>query len=75
MDKTIAININETRQNLIKICNTSSLPVCVLEMIIKDIYMEIHALSEKQLKDDTAKYMNAINHTSTDLDDKCEKTN
>lgn len=59
MNKPISMIINETRISLLKICNESGLPACVLEPIVKDVYNEIKHVSSMQLKQDTETYNKA----------------
>ena len=56
MEKSLSMIINDTKTKLIQACNESTLPVNILELIVKDIYTEIHLLAEKQLQEDTKKY-------------------
>lgn len=71
MNKPITLAIKETKTNLIQTINNSSLPPCVLELIVKDILNEIHVLSQKQLQEDELAYLNTI--TPTDPAE-CEQT-
>lgn len=57
--KPISMAINETRISLLKICNESQLPSCVLELIIKDLYNDVNRVSEVQLKQDEENYVKA----------------
>lgn len=59
MNKPISMVINETRISLLNVLNTSNLPPCILEMIIKDLYSEAKQLSTLQLKQDTETYNKA----------------
>lgn len=54
MNKPISMIIDDTKTTLVKICNDSNLPLCILEMIVKDMYNEIQVLSQNQLKNDKA---------------------
>jgi len=60
MNKPLTILIQETKSNFIKTINNSSLPPCVLELIMQDILNEIHVLSQKQLQEDELAYMNSL---------------
>lgn len=59
MNKPISMIISETRISLLKICNESGLPACVLELIMKDLYKDIKRVSENQLNKDKEAYMQA----------------
>lgn len=60
MNKPISMAINETRISLLKICNESQLPTCVLELIIKNLYNDVNRVSEVQLKQDEENYAKAL---------------
>lgn len=57
MNKPISIVINETRISLLKICNESGLPACVLELIVKDLYNDVNRVSENHFKKDEESYI------------------
>ena len=59
MNKPISMVINETRISLLKICNESGLPACILELIVKDLYNDVNHVSENQLNKDKETYMQA----------------
>lgn len=63
MNKPLTLLVQETKSNLVGTINNSSLPPCVLELIIKDIINEIHILSQKQLQEDELAYMNSFTPT------------
>lgn len=65
MNKPLSISIKETKENLIKICNESHLPLCILELIIQNIYADISTLSKKCLEEDELTYL-----TNSMVDDK-----
>ena len=56
MNKPISMAINETRISLLKICNESGLPACILEPIVKDLYEEVKRVSAIQLRQDEESY-------------------
>lgn len=58
-NKPISMVINETRISLLKICNESGLPACVLELIVKDLYNDVNRVSENQFKKDEESYIQA----------------
>ena len=45
MEKPITMVINETRESLIKTINESNIPPFIMEMMLKDIYMEVNQLN------------------------------
>ena len=55
-NKPISIIIEELRNNIILTINNSKLPVCITEMIFKDIYEEIENLKVQELNQDKEKY-------------------
>ena len=56
MDKPLSLMIKETKMKLVDVCNESKLPTCILELIVKDLFNEIHMLAEEQLKQDQLVY-------------------
>lgn len=60
MNKPISMVINETRISLLKICNESQLPTCVLELIVKDLYNDVNRVSTVQAKQDEENYAKAL---------------
>jgi len=56
MDKPISIAIEELRQNIINSINTSNLPPSVVEMIVKDVYVEVNNLKSQEYNKAVEKY-------------------
>ena len=56
MNKPISILINEAKINITKVINASSLPPCLIQPIIKDIYEQVLQQCQQELQDDMAKY-------------------
>lgn len=56
MNKPISMIINETKTNLLQICNQSSLHPSILELIIKDLYNEISLVSGQVLNKEKNEY-------------------
>jgi hypothetical protein len=48
MDKPFTLAVKETMMKLAEICNKSGLPPVVLDLIIQNLYSEVHNLSERQ---------------------------
>lgn len=60
MNKPLSVNMNDTKMALANICNQSQLPMCILELIVRDIYEEIHLLAEQRLKQEEELYKKNI---------------
>lgn len=60
MNKPISMIINETRLSLANVLNTSNLPPCILDMIVKDLYDETRRLSALQSKQDEENYAKVL---------------
>lgn len=62
MNKPITVIIDDAKKNLSQSINNAltTLPPCILELIVKDILNEIHVLSQKQLQEDELAYMNSL---------------
>lgn len=56
MDKTVNVIIEETKIKIAQAVQESGLPVSVLDMILKDLYMEIHALASDVVKKEMQEY-------------------
>ena len=52
MNKPISMAINETKTNLLQVCNQSGLHPSILELIVKDLYDTVKYVSSVQLKQD-----------------------
>ena len=57
MGKPLSVKIKDTKNMLIDLCNQSELHPSVLEMIMKDIYLEIHSLAERYSKEEELQYI------------------
>lgn len=60
MNKPLTLSLKETKLNFVHTINNSSLPPCILELIIRDILNEIRVLSQKQLQEDELAYLNSL---------------
>ena len=68
MNKPISMVINETRISLANVLNTSNLPPCILEMIVKELYDEARQLSSFQSKQDEENYAKALKDAERETD-------
>ena len=59
-NKPLSMRIQETKEKLVQVINTSSLPPCITELIIKDIFNELCMLSKEQLNEDILTYNNSL---------------
>ena len=59
MEKPISMKITETKEQLAKVCNESKLPICVLDMVVKEVYSEVHKAAGITAKEEAAKYIQA----------------
>lgn len=64
MDKPLSLIINETKQNMVAVINNSGLPLPLLEMLMKDIYIDIKTANDMQLKKDIEQYNNSLTEES-----------
>ena len=60
IQKPISIILDELRTNIVYQINSVNLPICLIEPIIRDIYVEIRNISEMQLKKDKEEYFKMI---------------
>lgn len=56
MEKPISLIIRESKQNIVDCINSQNLNIEILDMIMKDLYSEIHELAEQQYQKDRAEY-------------------
>lgn len=56
MNKPLSMVINDTKKKLVDTCNESQLPISILDLIVQDIYTEIHSLAERQALEDERSY-------------------
>ena len=67
MNKPISMIVDETNEKIVRACNESGLPMCVLELIIKNIHNEIINLAEKGLIEDKAMYEQSLSMVKSEL--------
>jgi hypothetical protein len=59
-EKPITVVRQEFIDGLINYVNNSSLPLFVIEPILRDIYMEVKAMSQKQYESEKMQYENSL---------------
>ena len=57
MNKPFSLIIQETKQELIDVINNSNLHPSVIEMIVKDIYLEVNRLNAETIKKEKEQFM------------------
>lgn len=60
MDKTLSIKIRETRSGLVNVINDSELPADVLQMLVKDLLVEITQLADQAYQNDMKVYAESL---------------
>ena len=60
MEKKLTVLIEEFKQNLARDVANSKLPVVVADLIIKDLYNEIHALAQESTINDINEYNQSL---------------
>lgn len=68
MDKPLTLIVDDCKKDITKIINESNLPLWVLDYIVKDIYNEIHFLSERQNMEDREKYTQQLAEQETEIE-------
>ena len=68
MEKPITIIIQETKDKLVEVLNTSNLPPVILEPIVKDIYNEITMLTKRQYEKDLYEYNNQLSQANNNIE-------
>lgn len=56
MEKPISILLNESKQKLVTTINELQLHPSILELIVRELYVEIKVQAQKQLDDDMIAY-------------------
>lgn len=59
MEKTISVGMAEFKQKLINTIQNSELPIVVVDLIIKDLYTEIHSLASETTLREVREYNQA----------------
>lgn len=57
MNKPFSLIIQETKQELIDVINNSNLHPSVVEMIVKDIYLEVNRLNVETTKKEKEQFI------------------
>ena len=60
MEKKLTIQIEEFKQNLARDVANSGLPVIIADLVIKDLYNEIHALAQESTLNDIQEYNKTV---------------
>lgn len=63
--KTLNIVIEETKSKLFDVINNSGLPAAILELIAKDIYMQVRDASKQVYQMEKAKYEESLKESTT----------
>lgn len=63
-EKPITLKIEDLKQNIAATLNESGLPIFLLDYIIKDLYDEIHILSQNQIIKDKESYETSLKKES-----------
>lgn len=66
MAKPISILINETKQNLIKVCNESELHPSVLQMIVRELHEEVNKVNTECIRKEQEEYIKALSEERGD---------
>lgn len=58
--KPLSVSVVELKNNLTGLLNSSSLPICVIEMIVRDIYADIVQITTSAYQKDLLDYETSI---------------
>lgn len=70
--KPVTIVRAEFISNLTELINTSMLPAFILEPILKDVYLEIKTVAQRQYESDMELYEQLKQNDSNDCLEKCD---
>ena len=65
MEKPLSLILKDTKLELANICNNSNLPACLLEPILKELYLEVRDLKNRQEKIDEELYNSSLSEEQT----------
>lgn len=60
MEKPITLQMENLKKEIVDAINKSNLPVFILDFMLKDLYGEVHAMSQKQFIDDKERYEESL---------------
>lgn len=60
MEKPISMQIDEFKKNIYDTINSFNVPLCIKEMVLKDIYIELKTLSDNQKHIECEEYNKTI---------------
>lgn len=60
MNKPLTMIIKDTQTKIANVCNESGLHPVILDLIVQGIYLEIHALAEKQTLEEEKVYVKTL---------------
>lgn len=60
MNKPLTMIVNDTKAKLTAVCNESGLPPVILDLIVENLYSEIHSIVNKQTMDEEKAYMESL---------------
>ena len=64
MNKPFSLIIEETKQELIDVINNSNLHPSIMEMIVKDIYLEVNRLNVETIKNEKEQFMKVMKESA-----------
>lgn len=72
MNKPLSMIIKETKEKLAEVFSGATLPLPILDLVVQEIYFEVHRLAEKQAEAEELAYMNAVKNNEKALGDSDE---
>ena len=71
MNKPLTMIIKETQNSVVNALNESGLPPIILDFIVRDIYTEVHNITERQATEDVENYKKSLEEeTKKKIEDK-----
>ena len=65
-NKPISMIIKETKAKIANVCNESNLSLVILDLIMSELYSEVHSLAEKQTAEEERVYMAWVQNNNMD---------
>ncbi len=67
MEKPISLQLDDLRNTLVEIINSSKLPPCLIKPIVKEIYDQINILYVQEIEKDRKTYDDLLNKQNQEI--------
>ena len=74
MNKPISMSIKETKDKIVAACNESGLHIAILDLIMQELYSEVHNLAIQQSSEEKKAYSKMIEESNKEEKKETETT-